>query len=1193
MKKITFLFFLVVMGLKSYGQCIKPTQFTSTTSNNMGLPQVMSACGYTTTNFLLLQNVTVGGNYVFTNTLGSVHKYITVTDLNNTVIAHGFSPLTVTANSSSLRVHISDDENCGGTASCHTVTVQMLLSCPLPTGAVIEELTPTSASFSWSADGTVTAWEAIVLPASTAAPAQDLIEGVSTVSGFPEFSTTLSPSTSYKLYYRAVCSDTEKSPWNSSAVFTTLCNFGTYLYEGFDSATSLPNCFAKVGSQGSVYAQNSSTAASLPNNLYMSSGGILSLPPVSNFNAGTHRIKFKLRGANASGGSVDFGYLSVAANPASFVAMRSFLANTATTYDEYSFEPSTAPANGYFAFRQTGSNAVVMDDIVWEAIPQCSDVMDFRADGYTSTTARFSWTSGEASWHIAYGVGATTSDPNSLTFQSVDQTSVQISNLEPNTTYKVWVRSVCSDNAFGSWSGPKILTTNCAPVTTFSENFNTSGSIPTCFKRVGYGGNVYIQSSSLYLSSYMNGNTMSYGMVSLPPVSNAAAGTHRLKFTIKSSGSVGGTIELGYLTNPEDTATFTAVQSFTSNSTNAQIIAYVPAAAVITTDVMALRHTGNPSSTVVIDDMVWETAPNCGDVTAIRVKEISNASAKILWTGTNETDWQVAYGSTSVTDPNTLTPVEVENISQTVISNLNASTTYKVWVRSNCNNLGFGAWIGPVQFTTSCNPVTTFSQNFDASNSLPGCWSQIGGFLQSNSTPASAPNSIYLGSLNILATPPVSNASAGTHRLRFKARGTFALGGVIQVGYLTGYNDTESFVPLQSFAPTSTTTYDEFYVNFGQTPLTGYLALRHSGSSFNAVSVDDIVWEALPTCEEVAQLTNEMVTNETATISWIAESSTAWQVVYAESSSNVGPAGLTPSVSATEAFTFTDLDPDTVYKCWVRSSCANGLYSAWVGPLEFRTTCDAVTALPWLENFENATLPDFPECWTKGNGTWTVVDQLQIGNNPFVRTNSYSGSKYIRCFNGAVNNYMWTPGFELQANTAYDFSTFIQGDGYDGWSVEMVYNNQPKGEGAIRLGASYDLATGTVFLPYEEMRRSFTPTESGVYFFAVRVNENSSGTPFYIAFDDFSVQRRNLSTAEFDANTLKAYPNPVKDILNISHGKENMTALEVYNLLGQKVIVKQIQTQTYQLDMSDLAAGNYLLRITTNTQIKTVRISKE
>lgn len=1194
MKKITFFVFLALMAMKIHGQCIKPTQFTSTTSNNLGLPQVMSACGYTTTNYLLLQNAIVGEDYIFTNTLGTVHKYITVTDLNDVVIDHGFSPLTVTAiSSANVRVHIADDDSCGGTASCHTVTVQVVLSCPFPTTAVIEELGTTSAFFTWESGGSETVWEVIVLPSASAAPALDLIEGVSTVNDNPEFSATLLSATSYKFYYRAVCSDTEKSPWSSSSVFTTLCEATTYFSEGFDSSTSLPNCYAKVGSLGTASVQSLTSAASLPNVLSMGSGSILSLPIVSNYNEGTHRIRFKLRGAYSAAGIVEFGFLTEPGNPASFVMLETFTANSQTIYDDYAFEPGYAPETGNFAFRHaSGNDWVFIDDVIWEPIPGCPDVTLLKTDSFTSTTAVISWTSEEDSWEVVYGVAATTSNPNDLTPQAVEDTAIMLSNLEPNTAYKVWVRSVCSDDAFGAWIGPRIVTTTCAPVTTFSENFNASNSIPACFKRVGNGGNANIQSSSLYLSSYESGSVMSYGAVSLPPVSNAAAGTHRLKFTAKSSGSVGGVVEIGYLTNPENVNSFTAVHSFTSNSSSVQTIIYIPEAGVILAEVLAFRHTGNPSYTVVIDDIVWETAPACGDVTGLQVKEISNATAKVLWTGTNETDWQVAYGSTAVTDPDTLTPVEVSDVSNTMLDALSASTTYKVWVRSNCNELGFGAWIGPVQFTTSCDPVASFSENFDASTSLPACWTQMGGFIQSNFTPASAPNTIYIAGLNILATPPVSNASAGTHRLKFKARGTYALGGVIQVGYMMSYNDATTFVPLQSFTPTSTTTYDEFYANLGAAPLTGYLALRHSGTSFNAVSIDDVVWEPLPTCEAVSELASDFVANNTAAVSWMAEYSAAWEIVYAEANENVNPSDLDAELTASTMFTFTELTPDTIYKFWVRSVCEDEVFGSWVGPIEFKTTCDPIANLPWYEDFDSTEAPNLPECWTKENGMWMVVNQTEVGNGPFVRTTPYSGTNYIRSYNGAVNDHMWTPGFELVENVSYDFATFVQGDGYDGWSVEMVYNNQPRSEGSVVFGEIYEVPTGTGMQPYVEMKRSFVPTVSGTYFFAVRVNENSTESPFYIAFDDFSFEQGELSNPVFDANAFMAYPNPVKDVLNLYH-TTNITNVEVYNLLGQKVMTKVINSNNSGIDMSDLASGSYLVRVATDNQVKTIKIIKE
>lgn len=1202
MKNFTFLFFLALMAVKGYGQCIRTYDSGTTASNNSGFAQQLSACAWTTNDVVTVTDLIVGKNYTFTCSVGSTQNYITVTDADNVTIEEGPSPLVLSAvNASTVRLHLSDDASCAGSTGCHIVTVQIELDCPTPTALEMYELGTTSAIFVWEPVGSETSWEVIALPATSNAPAADLTEGVSVVNDNPEFTATFSSATAYKFYYRAVCSDTEKSPWNSSEAFTTLCEEVTYFSEGFDAGSSLPTCYSKIGSQGSVSVQSESTAASLPNVLYMGSGGILSLPAVSNYSEETHRIKFKLKSIYTVGGNVEFGYLLDPSDAASFVALETFATNSLTVYNEYTFAPDAGTATGYFAFRHiaAGNNSVVLDDIIWEPIPACPDVTLLKADAYTSTTAALSWTSEETSWEVVYGVAATTANPNDLTPFTVEEASVALSTLEPNTAYKVWVRSVCGEDAYGAWIGPKTVTTTCAPVSTFSENFNASNTIPACFKKVGNGGNAYVQSSSLYLSSYDNGGTMSYGMLSLPPVSNAGAGTHRLKFTAKSSGSTGGIIELGYLTNPEDVASFTAVQAFTSNSTTAQTIIYIPTAGAITSEVLAFRHTGDPSYTVVIDDIVWETAPNCGDVMAIQAQEISNASAKILWTGNSETNWEVAYGTTTVTDPNTLTPVAVSDVSNIILSDLEASTTYKVWVRSNCGTAGFGAWIGPIQFTTSCDPVTEFSEGFDASTDLPTCWSKAGTgtlFIQWGSSSENTTNSIYVSSygtsFGILATPPVSNASAGTHRLSFKAKASYGLGGVIEVGYLTSYNDGSTFVPLQTFTPTSTTVYNEFYANLGSLPTTGYLALRHSGSSFNAVLLDDIVWEALPTCEEVGQLSVDAFTNTTATMSWEAEYSTAWETVYTEVGDDTAPSDLTPSFSELEMFTFTDLSPDTVYKAWVRSVCEDELYSAWVGPLEFKTTCDPIADLPWIEDFENSTLPDFPVCWTKENGNWMVVDQAEQINNPFNHTTPNSGDKYIRCYNGAVNNYMWTPGFELAANVSYDFSTFVQGDGYDGWNVAMVYNTVPKLNGAVQIGDAYDIPTGTGIQPYAEMRRSFVPTVSGTYFFAVRVNENSTSNPFYIAFDDFSVEEGTLGNPVFGDSKFMAYPNPVKDVLHLSYA-ENITDVAVFNLLGQQVIAKTINANKGQLDLSGLAAGSYLVKLTAGNQVKTIKIIKE
>ncbi|HEX8270879.1 MAG TPA: T9SS type A sorting domain-containing protein [Flavobacterium sp.] len=169
------------------------------------------------------------------------------------------------------------------------------------------------------------------------------------------------------------------------------------------------------------------------------------------------------------------------------------------------------------------------------------------------------------------------------------------------------------------------------------------------------------------------------------------------------------------------------------------------------------------------------------------------------------------------------------------------------------------------------------------------------------------------------------------------------------------------------------------------------------------------------------------------------------------------------------------------------------------------TTCGAVTTLPWIENFDG--LPSigavFPGCWSVENGPWATGNAgTSTYNDP------RSGANYLYNNWGAVNEYIWTLGFNLTAGTSYDFSTFVQGDNGNSWVVDMYANTSPSSVGATQLGGSYAVpGAGSNYgpQPYVEMRRTFTPTTTGTYYFGVRVNEPSNA-PWYLAFDDFRLE---------------------------------------------------------------------------------------
>lgn len=84
----------------------------------------------------------------------------------------------------------------------------------------------------------------------------------------------------------------------------------------------------------------------------------------------------------------------------------------------------------------------------------------------------------------------------------------------------------------------------------------------------------------------------------------------------------------------------------------------------------------------------------------------------------------------------------------------------------------------------------------------------------------------------------------------------------------------------------------------------------------------------------------------------------------------------------------------------------------------------------------------------------------------------------------------------------------------------------------------------------------------------------------------------SLSVPGFDSANFKAYPNPVNGILNLSYNQD-ISDVQVFNLLGQHVASKAINTNEGQIDMSNLPSGSYLVKVTADGQTKTIKVMKQ
>jgi hypothetical protein len=83
-----------------------------------------------------------------------------------------------------------------------------------------------------------------------------------------------------------------------------------------------------------------------------------------------------------------------------------------------------------------------------------------------------------------------------------------------------------------------------------------------------------------------------------------------------------------------------------------------------------------------------------------------------------------------------------------------------------------------------------------------------------------------------------------------------------------------------------------------------------------------------------------------------------------------------------------------------------------------------------------------------------------------------------------------------------------------------------------------------------------------------------------------------LTTADFDDRSFKAYPNPVKDVLEVS-AKQNIKNLEIYNLIGQQVMTVPSDGDHVKVDLRLLSQGTYIVKVTTQDRIKTLKVIKE
>lgn len=305
----------------------------------------------------------------------------------------------------------------------------------------------------------------------------------------PEVNVTgLAPSTRYYYFVQPVCADGTVGTWSNAQTFDTEClqeGLALPLRENFDNIKTaqdvqspLPVCWSTLLSSdegngiGVTMGKDAPSAYNYVSYRTQFNTGYLIAPKI-NADLSTCQVTFQFK-VGAKDVALEVGVMSDPTQSTTFTSLGTVASAAANTWQEYSCSLAGYTGSGKYValhFKETNTNggyAYNVDNVVVELQPQCDDVEDFRQVASTATSMTFDWTVPEDAtgmqWEIAYGQAGAKIEVNTTTVPGVTTHPYEVSGLETNVTYDVYIRSVCSGNAKGRWIGP-ITARTIAPAT--------------------------------------------------------------------------------------------------------------------------------------------------------------------------------------------------------------------------------------------------------------------------------------------------------------------------------------------------------------------------------------------------------------------------------------------------------------------------------------------------------------------------------------------------------------------------------------------------------------------------------------------------------------------------------------------------------------------------------------------------------
>ena len=581
------------------------------------------------------------------------------------------------------------------------------------------------------------------------------------------------------------------------------------------------------------------------------------------------------------------------------------------------------------------------------------------------TSADISWEeAGTASeWKAVYGLAGFDPSAQGTTIAVSVNTGFSISGLENNTSYDVYVKSICAFGDESGWSEPLNFSTLCGTTTVpYAMDFETAvvPNIPACTSKENLGaGNEWV--TQVYNLNGMSGKVLRYAY-SVPNPADAwfytqgleleAGVEYKISYKYFGSANYPEKMKVAYGASPSS-ANMTVVLADHPNINSAEEVEYVFTVAANGVYYFGFNVYSNANNNnLYVDDIEIVAVAVCTPVTNLLAENLGINSADLSWTaGAGETAWEVLYGETGFDPASEGTSVEIDTNPETTLVGLEENTGYECYVRAICATNDKSVWTGPVAFSTLaviCDPtLVPYALDFEDVTipALPEC-TTVQNAGNGNNWETAIPNEFGFNSKVLrykYSTTDPGNTWFYTQGLELEA------GVQYKISYKYGNNSEFLFVESMKVAYGTSADVAAMTNELADYPsITGgepnleeitftVVADGVYYFGFNAYSttnrfhlyLDDIMIDvAENSCDPATDVLVSDINQTSATVSWTAASTAidGYDVeVYFEGED---PATITPQVTETVASGITTVDisglnSNTSYDVYVISDCGD------------------------------------------------------------------------------------------------------------------------------------------------------------------------------------------------------------------------------------------------------------------------------